>query len=384
MEDKAAVAAPSPAFCSVYWRRRLCIEHDQVPVDPLQNSSKDVWQEQQTAQRNMDQIELDVQRLDETDEPVRRALVQLLYVWSCVNADIGYRQGMHEIAAFLWQVRTTDGHEVHQALEAGDTYPPALSRERVRAGFPEVLLFDGVTRLFDVSEVEADTFYLTSSILYRLQPYFTAGRSASPAMLKAILHRVDPVMAQHFAAEQLDWQPILMRWQRLLFLYEFTHNETLRLWDSWLAQDPGLELMQYVSAVIILRLRPALIGSDYAAMMQLLMHRLDERITTERLVEQADELRASPTSEMAAAIALPRGTSPPPDPGLVVRARERLLEMTGSGAQRLAQELAHLTPFQRKAPETPVWSPKTEDRLRTDEGDKELQRRRAMLSLEKT
>lgn len=346
--------------------------------------TQDVWQEQQTAQRNMDQIELDVQRLDETAEPVRRALVQLLYVWSCVNADIGYRQGMHEIAAFLWQVRTADGQEVHQALEAGDSYPPTLSRERVRAGFPEVLLFDGVVRLFDASEVEADTFYLTSSILHRLEPYFSAGRSASPAMLKAILHRVDPVLAQHLAAEQLDWQPILMRWQRLLFLYEFAHDEILRLWDTWLAQDPGLELIQYVSAVIILRLRLVLIESDYTAMMQLLMHRLDERITTARLVEQADELRASPTSETAAAITLPCGTSPPPDPGLVIRARERLLEMTGSGAQRLAQEIAHLAPFQRKTPETPVWSPKAEDRLRTDAGDKETQRRRAMLSLEKT
>ena len=346
--------------------------------------TQDVWQEQQTAQRNMDQIELDVQRLDETAEPVRRALVQLLYVWSCVNAEIGYRQGMHEIAAFVWRTRTANGQEVHQALEAGDTYPPTQSYERVRAGFPEVLLFDGVIRLFDANEVEADTFYLTSSILHRLQPYFSAGRSASPAMLKAILHRVDPALAQHLSAEQLDWQPILMRWQRLLFLYEFAYDKTLRLWDAWLAQDPGLELMQYVSAVIILRLRPVLVESDYAAMMQLLMHRLDEHITTARLVEQASELRASPTSETAGAIALPCDTSPQPDPGMVFKARERLLEMTGSGAQRLAQELAHLAPFQRKTSETPVWSPRADDRLNTDEGDKETQNRRAMLSLEKT
>lgn len=343
---------------------------------------QNVWQEQYVALQNMEQIELDVQRLEDDEEPARPALVQLLYIWSCVNPDLGYRQGMHEIASFVWQIRQQDGQEALRALAVAGTYPPKEEESWLRQRFPQTLSNESLALLFAEDDIEADTFYLTSSILHRLRPYFSAERSGSPALLKAILHRVDPQLAQHLLALQMEWQPILMRWQRLLYLHEFTRADALLLWDTWFYADPKLELMQYVSAAMVLRLRDQLMESDFPGAMTMLMHFADTHVSSKHLVDDGEALRTRPRPETGAAIAAATRTAPTPDPGLVAKAREHLYEITGQGAQRLAQEIAHLAPFHKRASNTPVWSPKTEDRLRSDPRDKDTQRRRAMLSLD--
>ncbi|MCO5586934.1 hypothetical protein L7F22_040878 [Adiantum nelumboides] len=59
----------------------------------------------------LDQINVDVQRAFPDDERLRpervqRQLVRVLFVWSLMgeNVQVGYRQGMHEIAAICWLV----------------------------------------------------------------------------------------------------------------------------------------------------------------------------------------------------------------------------------------------------------------------------------------
>lgn len=407
---QGADAAPTPAFCSLRWRvywgdlpshtpstwsaqaaaqrrayRHLCATFRKrleapvpnEPLDPLQSGAKNLWQEQHAARQNQEQIELDVQRLEMDDAP-RRALAQLLYVWACVHADLGYRQGMHELAAFLWKVRADDAQRAQRDARSAGTYPPAVAEARAGNQLPTSLSQDDVQLLLAPDEVEADTFFLVSSLLHRLRPYFGAERTGTPALLKALLHRVDPALAQHLATLQLDWQPILLRWHRLLYLHEFSADEILRLWDALLYADPALELVQYVSVAMVLRQRDVLLSADYGVAMQALMHYAETHTSSARLVDQAEAMHAAPTPATGASIASENRTEPLPEASVAAKARDRLYELTESGAARLA----HLAAFQRREASAPAWSPRAEDRLRSEQRDKDTQRRRAMLSLD--
>lgn len=45
------------------------------------------------------------------------------------------------------------------------------------------------------------------------------------------------------------------RWTRLLFGREFPFNDTLEVWDLLFAEDPSLELIDYMCVAMILRIR---------------------------------------------------------------------------------------------------------------------------------
>lgn len=121
------------------------------------------------------------------------SLSRILTVWSYANTDIGYRQGMHEIVSRLWSIRSRE------------SLPCTTSVLRAH-----VLDAAALHTLLDAEAVEADTFFLFSHLMQRIAPYYLTERSNSPALIKAVLHRVDPLLGQHLASLQLDWPPILL------------------------------------------------------------------------------------------------------------------------------------------------------------------------------
>lgn len=141
-----------------------------------------------------DLIALDLRRLS---EPVPdghvAALQRLLTIWSLTKSDLGYRQGMHEIAFFLWSIRERESqpHRVEPPKETNTDWVDFHT-------------------LLDPSEVEADTYFLFSSIMQRLASQFFVERAGSPTLIKAILYRVDRILGCHLFDLQLEWSPILL------------------------------------------------------------------------------------------------------------------------------------------------------------------------------
>lgn len=282
-------------------------------------------------------------------------MAQVLYVWACLH-ELGYRQGMHELAAWLWDVRATDA-----ARGTADT--------------------PGLALLLRADAVEADTFFLVSSVLGPLQPFFRGDRLGTPAFLKALLHRVDAPLARHLASLPVEWAPVLVRWQRTLYLNEFAQEDVLALWDALFRADPPLELVQYVSAAMVVRQRDALLQMDFPQAMHLLLHYGESHTSSALLVDQAAALRASSTPETGAAVVQANHAAF----GTALRAprmrAERWLEMAGSGAERLAHEWQS-----QRGPNdaAPAWSPGSEARLASASQDQDTQRERAMLSFRTT
>ncbi|WFC99322.1 hypothetical protein MYAM1_002066 [Malassezia yamatoensis] len=357
--------------------------------DPLQSDSSGASTKYREKMQMQDQIQLDVDRLVELNETDGKALKRLLFVWSCINMEIGYRQGMHEIARFLWQLRESEHRPTSIHEPAKTTMEPRSPEDRCLDLEKDTLFMqsfsqDEIGQLLSAEEVEADTFYLASSLFQRLAPYYTATRAASPALLRAILHRVDCKFSQHLLDLQFDWQPILLKWHRLLFLNVFAQEDTKRLWHECFQVDPKLELIPYLSLVIVLSMRERLMNSSYTDAMQTLMHQVSIYVSIEDLVAHSEALRAAPTPETASSIIAVRQPNLSADRSLVAKARERFQEIADSNAHRLALDLMHRSLLSHRTTQPPEWSPRTEDRLHADKTDKDTQRRRAMLSLDQT
>lgn len=342
-------------LCTKYERAWDDAVHCSMPDDahPLQEVGKSLWQRRNELKDLHSLVNLDIDRLSEPlEQSEQRCLARILHVWAYTHPDPGYRQGMHEIAARLWKVRAMDASVVHN-----------ISKSSQKLSLLRVVL--------TTQDTEADTYFLFSALIQRLLPlYVSTDRAGSPALIKAILHRADPSLGAHLQSLQLEWTPIILRWHRLLYMHEFSEHTSLELWDALFDAGHVLQIVPYVSAVLLLLLRDTIVTSDYIETMQLLMH-LPELSNPRKLVYHAVQLLENPSASMGAAIAKEYNQHPPPP------------EPTSSKidtAKNILKELAAgLVPSDN--PHT-VWSPKTEDRLRTESANHTEQYRRAMLSLD--
>lgn len=180
-------------------------------------------------------------------------MTDILFVYCKINADIGYRQGMHEILApILWVVEQ----------DAVDT---------------EFIPDNAVGLIEEVLEakyIEHDSFTLFGLIMRTAKSFYELGEpekspsTNSPApqvsspiekrskrIHEVMLARVDPELSTHLTQIEILPQIFLIRWIRLLFGREFPFEKLLTLWDYWFAHDPDLELIDYICVAMLLRIR---------------------------------------------------------------------------------------------------------------------------------
>lgn len=192
------------------------------------------------------------------DEPYFRQestqilMTDILFVYCKINEDIGYRQGMHEILApVLWVVE-------NDAIE------------KSKGGDPEDLMDE----ILSSEYIEHDSFTLFSLIMRTAKSFYELGEPekqpslssplpqiASPIEQRSkrihevMLARLDPELATHLTQIEILPQIFLIRWIRLLFGREFPFESLLPLWDVLFAEDPDLELIDYVCVGMLLRIR---------------------------------------------------------------------------------------------------------------------------------
>ena len=127
----------------------------------------------------MDMRRLSVELPPHGTRDVRR----MLLVWARVRRNPGYRQGMHELAAVLWRVCAGENADEPGAQAGPDTAPSAA---------------------------EVDAFTLFSALMRRMDGWFSSDRTSSAALLKAAMHRIDPVLSDRLAQERVEWQPVVL------------------------------------------------------------------------------------------------------------------------------------------------------------------------------
>ncbi|KAK0545333.1 hypothetical protein OC845_005151 [Tilletia horrida] len=266
--------------------------------NPLSLESSNPWPEHFAALDMLQTIKADVERAfpdfeateenaDGTDteahsaffkqERVAQGLTHILFVWAKANEDIGYRQGMHEIAGAIW-----------------------LARERSFSTDSASSLDEGKEVLLDFSSsryIEHDTYSIFEELMRAHRHCFewrppvaappvsgaqTSGQDIPKPTVSAMIARcekvqdlirvIDPSLGA--TLDELDIEPQLwvMRWIRMLFLREYDLPTTLLLWDGIFLADAGtLDLVNYIAIAMLLRIRGKLFEADNSTALQLLL-----------------------------------------------------------------------------------------------------------------
>ncbi|CAO3629904.1 unnamed protein product [Cunninghamella blakesleeana] len=243
------------------------------------------------------------------DERVQEKMTDILFIYCKIHHDVSYRQGMHELLApFYWVIATESILDVPK--EDLDQFK---SSDSINAIIAQVL---------DSNYIEHDAYLLFDKLMSYAKPWYeynnsvqsnsSSSKSSSdvgpnPSQTSSNLNPVvgvcqrihhqllrtsNPPLYKHLESFGIEPQLYGIRWLRLLFGREFEFHELLKLWDGIFAQDPTLNIVEYVCLAILLRLHDQLMDGDYADCLTLLMRgtQITKPVT---LVEQAKYLQGN-------------------------------------------------------------------------------------------
>ncbi|KAM3506104.1 hypothetical protein MY10362_002548 [Beauveria mimosiformis] len=236
----------------------------EISSDPLNDDPESPWNTLRQDEVMRAEIEQDVKRLpDEANyhqESIQLLILDVLFIYCKLNPDRGgYRQGMHELLAPIVHVLEQD----------------AVSRESLAEnGLLDVAMLETL----DAAYIEHDAYAIFSKLMERAQFFYEVKevvsgmqsfQEASSAIVErskhvhqVLLHKIDPDLAAHLTNIEILPQ---------IFLIEFPFNQFLILWDTLFAVDPSLDLIDFVSCAMLLRIRWQLLEADYSVCLQLLL-----------------------------------------------------------------------------------------------------------------
>jgi len=192
-------------------------------------------------------VAMDVERLP-SDDPRKKstrcvgALKRLLVTHAMVTSSSGgYKQGMHEVASMVLDVRVSAA-EYSRAGAVEDRWDDDSEDQRTIYG--ERVILEAGPR--DFRFIEHDSFALFHALLghdrkdgrFALSTYYgDASRPASPIngafrRIEGALRVMDEKLAKRLSDLGVEPQLYLLRWLRLGYGREFRRREVLTLWDA--------------------------------------------------------------------------------------------------------------------------------------------------------
>ncbi|KAL0041033.1 hypothetical protein WJX77_002810 [Trebouxia sp. C0004] len=181
------------------------------------------------------------------EAPVQKCLERILYIWGIRHPASGYVQGINDLVT---------------------PFLAALLSQH----------FDGPMELWDIETlseetmyaVEADAYWMLCKMLDGIQDHYTnaqPGIQRTVFKLKELVRRIDEPMCQHMETEGLEFLQFSFRWVNCLLLREIPFQLGLRLWDTYLAEGPGMkEFLIYALAAFLLTWEKELKQMDFQEM----------------------------------------------------------------------------------------------------------------------
>ncbi|KKK19037.1 hypothetical protein ARAM_004396 [Aspergillus rambellii] len=297
------------------------IEHPddlQSTLDPLADDEESPWQHLRNDEQMRADISQDVDRCLQENfffrEPATKAkMINTLFIYSKLNPDLGYRQGMHELLApILW---VTDR----------DAIDPQSFEQFRSTGQEDDLMI----QLLNPNYIEHDSFTLFCVVMQNTRMYYEHNRSRSTdGQMDAIpivhqceyihnnlLAATDQQLADHLQAIDILPQIFLTRWMRLLFGREFPFQDVLVVWDLLFAEGLRPELVDFVCVAMLLRVRWQLLSADSSgALSTLLRYPSPEPHAPVSFVQDGLYLEQNPTPDRGAFIISKYSGKPPDSP----------------------------------------------------------------------
>ncbi|KAH8671251.1 rab-GTPase-TBC domain-containing protein [Xylariales sp. PMI_506] len=200
-------------------------------------------------------------------EATQRSLERILYLWAIRHPASGYVQGINDLVTPFWQVflgtYITDNN-IESGMDPGQLPKPVLDA------------------------VEADSFWCLTKLLDGIQDHYIVaqpGIQRQVAALRDLTARIDADLAKHLQNEQVEFIQFSFRWMNCLLMREISVKNTIRMWDTYLAEEQGFsEFHLYVCAAFLVKWSSKLQKMDFQEIMMFLQA-LPTRDWTEKDIE---------------------------------------------------------------------------------------------------
>ncbi|KAF3760491.1 putative GTPase activating protein [Cryphonectria parasitica EP155] len=200
-------------------------------------------------------------------EATQRSLERILYVWAVRHPASGYVQGINDLVTPFWQtflgVYITDP-DIESGMDPGQ--------------LPKTVL----------DAVEADSFWCLTKLLDGIQDHYIVAQPGIQRQVRALQDltaRIDAGLARHLEKEHVEFIQFSFRWMNCLLMREISVKNTIRMWDTYMAEENGFsEFHLYVCAAFLVKWSDKLIKMDFQEIMMFLQS-LPTREWTEKDIE---------------------------------------------------------------------------------------------------
>ncbi|KAK2023327.1 GTPase-activating protein gyp1 [Colletotrichum zoysiae] len=218
------------------------------------------------------QISIDVPRTNPhielySYEATQRSLERILYLWAVRHPASGYVQGINDLVTPFWQVFLSTyiaDSDIESGMDPGQLPKPVLDA------------------------VEADSFWCLTKLLDGIQDHYIVaqpGIQRQVAALRDLTARIDAALAKHLEKEHVEFIQFSFRWMNCLLMREISVRNTIRMWDTYLAEEQGFsEFHLYVCAAFLVKWSDKLVKMDFQEIMMFLQS-LPTKSWTEKDIE---------------------------------------------------------------------------------------------------
>lgn len=203
------------------------------------------------------QIEIDVPRTRPGVQlwmyrATQRSLERILYVWAIRHPASGYVQGINDLVTPFFQVFLSAYIDSDP-----ESFDPSLLPESV------------------LDAIEADSFWCLSRLLDGIQDnYISAqpGIQRSVRRMSELVARIDAPLHEHLAAQNVEFIQFAFRWMNCLLMREISVKNTIRMWDTYLAEGPDAfsQFHLYVCSAFLVRWSEKLREMDFQGIIMFL------------------------------------------------------------------------------------------------------------------
>jgi len=181
-----------------------------------------------------------------------QSIERILYVWAIRHPASGYVQGINDLVTPFYQVFLSS-----YITSNAEEFDPSL--------LPPTVL----------NAVEADSFWCLSRLLDGIQDNYIfaqPGIQRSVKRMADLVARIDAPLAAHLQSQNVEFMQFAFRWMNCLLMREISVRNTIRMWDTYLAEGPDAfsQFHLYVCSAFLIKWSQKLQEMDFQGIIMFL------------------------------------------------------------------------------------------------------------------
>ena len=184
---------------------------------------------------------------------------RILYIYSKLNKDVNYVQGMNELIAPIYFSFFIDNNELEE-------------------------------KKVDIENIEADSFWCFSNLIGEIKNIFIKEKDNEVDGIFYIINKFEKLIESYdielynlFKNNNVSFIHISFRWFSLFFSQDFLMPDTLRLWDIFFCEENKLYFVYYFSLGLLIYKKNKLMNKDFFGIVKELQNLED--VDIEKVIE---------------------------------------------------------------------------------------------------